>query len=124
MVRSRRQPVQQLPGSGQQPAQQLSSRAPQVSRSRALAPGRGSHAKWHMLTLPPPLQCVWTRSASGSLQSIGNVFPFTERSRFAYLENNHNSLLGGRALGWSVLGVGAGGKWHARQPQPVMGSAA
>lgn len=57
-----------------------------------------------MLTLPLPLQCVWTRSASGSLQSIGNIFPFTERSRFAYLENNHNSLLGGRGLGWSLLG--------------------
>lgn len=59
---------------------------------RRPAPGpRGNQLKhhWH-----PPVQCVWTRSASGSLQSVGNIFPFTESSRFAYLENNHNSLLG------------------------------
>ncbi len=66
--------------------------------------------------LPPAAspQCVWTRSASGSLQSVGNIFPFTKASRFAYLQGSHQSLLGEPAA-WPAMHLGYCGE-QARLP--------
>lgn len=40
-----------------------------------------------------PGQIVWTRSGTGALHVLGETFPFTAGSRFAYLDSNHNSVL-------------------------------
>lgn len=37
---------------------------------------------------------MWTRSGSGALRELGETFPWSPASRFAYLESNHNSVLG------------------------------
>lgn len=42
---------------------------------------------------PHYVQIVWTRSGTGALHVLGETFPFTAASRFAYLYSNHNSVL-------------------------------
>lgn len=37
---------------------------------------------------------VWTRSGTGALRELGETFPWSSASRFAYLVPNHNSVLG------------------------------
>jgi molybdenum cofactor sulfurtransferase len=39
---------------------------------------------------------VFTRSATGALKLVGETFPWKEGSTFAYLRENHNSVLGMR----------------------------
>ncbi len=41
-----------------------------------------------------PLQLVFTRSATGALQLIGEMFPWSGGSQYAYLRSNHKSVLG------------------------------
>lgn len=43
--------------------------------------------------LPHAPQVVWTRSGTGALHILGETFPFTSGSRYAYLDSNHNSVL-------------------------------
>lgn len=43
---------------------------------------------------PEKYVLVFTRSATGGLQAIGESFPWTEQSRMAYLRSNHNSVVG------------------------------
>jgi hypothetical protein len=43
---------------------------------------------------PSMYQLIWTRSATGALHLLGEAFPWTEDSVFAYLTSNHNSVLG------------------------------
>ncbi|PRW20464.1 Molybdenum cofactor sulfurase [Chlorella sorokiniana] len=43
---------------------------------------------------PSIYDIVWTRSGTGALHILGETFPFTPGSRFAYLDSNHNSVLG------------------------------
>ncbi len=42
-------------------------------------------------------QVVWTRSGSGALRELGETFPWSPSSRFAYLTSNHNR--------WGVAGA-------------------
>lgn len=46
---------------------------------------------------PEEYMVVFTRSATGALNLLGEAFPFTDQSRFLYLEANHNSVLGVRS---------------------------
>jgi molybdenum cofactor sulfurtransferase len=39
-------------------------------------------------------ELVFVRSATGALQALGESFPWTRDSHFAYLVSNHNSVLG------------------------------
>lgn len=41
-----------------------------------------------------PLQLVFTRSATGALQLIGEMFPWSSSSTYAYARSNHKSVLG------------------------------
>lgn len=43
------------------------------------------------------VQLVFTRSATGALQLVGEMFPWSAGSQYAYLQGNHKSVLG--ALG-------------------------
>ena len=45
---------------------------------------------------PNEYQVVFTRSATGALQIVGETFPWSQGSIFAYLRENHNSVLGMR----------------------------
>lgn len=45
---------------------------------------------------PAEYQCVFTRGATASLKMVGETFPWSSRSRFVYLRENHNSVLGQR----------------------------
>ena len=46
---------------------------------------------------PDEYMVVFTRSATGALNLLGEAFPFTDQSQFVYLEANHNSVLGVRS---------------------------
>ena len=39
---------------------------------------------------------VFTRSATGALKLVGETYPWSSSSTFAYLRENHNSVLGMR----------------------------
>lgn len=39
-------------------------------------------------------QVVWTRSGTGALRELGETFPWSPASRFAYLVSNHNRCAG------------------------------
>eukprot|EP00798_Chlamydomonas_sp_ICE-L_P024132 gene24132-9714_t len=43
---------------------------------------------------PAQYQVVFTRSATGALKMVGETFPWDEGSKFRYLRENHNSVLG------------------------------
>ncbi|KAL4427707.1 hypothetical protein ABPG75_001796 [Micractinium tetrahymenae] len=43
---------------------------------------------------PEVYDVVWTRSGTGALRELGETFPWSLASRFAYLVSNHNSVLG------------------------------
>lgn len=43
---------------------------------------------------PQQYTLIFTRSATGGLQALGELFPWSPSSRFAYLVSNHNSVLG------------------------------
>jgi molybdenum cofactor sulfurtransferase len=45
---------------------------------------------------PAEYQVVFTRSATGALKLVGETFPWSRASTFAYLRENHNSVLGMR----------------------------
>mmetsp|Transcript_43773 Transcript_43773/g.109837 ORF Transcript_43773/g.109837 Transcript_43773/m.109837 type:complete len:691 (-) Transcript_43773:128-2200(-) len=45
---------------------------------------------------PAEYQCVFTRGATASLKMVGEMFPWSQRSKFVYLRENHNSVLGQR----------------------------
>lgn len=45
------------------------------------------------------LQLVFTRSGTGALHMLGEIFPFTPASTFRFLTSNHNSLLGACSAG-------------------------
>ena len=46
--------------------------------------------------MPWAPQLVFTRSGTGALHTVGETFPWSRRSRFAFLTSNHNSVLGVR----------------------------
>eukprot|EP00890_Picochlorum_soloecismus_P005965 jgi/Picsp_1/636/NSC_00632-R1_molybdenum cofactor sulfurase len=46
---------------------------------------------------PEEYQVVFSRSATGALQMLGESFPWSEGGSFAYLVSNHNSVLGIRS---------------------------
>lgn len=76
----------------------------------------------------PPLPCpspqlVFTRSATGALQLIGEMFPWGPASQYAYLRSNHKSVLG--ALGrWAQACRPVGAQPARRCPKEVPGSLA
>lgn len=51
----------------------------------------------HFKADPEEYMVVFTRSATGALTLLGESFPFTKDSRYAYTVSNHNSVLGVRA---------------------------
>mmetsp|Transcript_24514 Transcript_24514/g.58276 ORF Transcript_24514/g.58276 Transcript_24514/m.58276 type:complete len:692 (-) Transcript_24514:359-2434(-) len=50
----------------------------------------------HFNADPAEYQCVFTRGATASLKLVGETFPWSDKSRFVYLRENHNSVLGQR----------------------------
>eukprot|EP00192_Tetraselmis_astigmatica_P006998 CAMPEP_0117665662 /NCGR_PEP_ID=MMETSP0804-20121206/9940_1 /TAXON_ID=1074897 /ORGANISM="Tetraselmis astigmatica, Strain CCMP880" /LENGTH=786 /DNA_ID=CAMNT_0005473111 /DNA_START=68 /DNA_END=2428 /DNA_ORIENTATION=- len=50
----------------------------------------------HFNADPAEYQCVFTRGATASLKMVGETFPWSPASRFVYLRENHNSVLGQR----------------------------
>mmetsp|Transcript_19003 Transcript_19003/g.53201 ORF Transcript_19003/g.53201 Transcript_19003/m.53201 type:complete len:843 (+) Transcript_19003:23-2551(+) len=48
----------------------------------------------HFNADPADWQLVFTRSATGALQLVGETFPWSGSSMFRYLRTNHNSVLG------------------------------
>lgn len=60
------------------------------------------------------VQIVWTRSGTGALHVLGETFPFTAASRFAYLYSNHNSVLVSRGRRRQLHSVGM--RASAQQP--------
>ncbi|KAF5842717.1 pyridoxal phosphate-dependent transferase [Dunaliella salina] len=48
----------------------------------------------HFNADPADWQLVFTRSATGALQLVGETFPWSASSMFRYLRTNHNSVLG------------------------------
>lgn len=76
----------------------------------AVLPARGCKPpQCHMPV--PPLQLVFTRSATGALQLIGEMFPWSGGSQYAYLRSNHKSVLGEARLCCGGRGIW-GGRLH------------
>eukprot|EP00878_Enallax_costatus_P013939 GHUV01014576.1.p1 GENE.GHUV01014576.1~~GHUV01014576.1.p1 ORF type:complete len:479 (+),score=157.31 GHUV01014576.1:163-1437(+) len=57
---------------------------------------------------PAEYQVVFTRSTTGALKLVGETFPWSKSSTFAYLRENHNSVLGMREYA-----LEAGGQFKA-----------
>lgn len=57
---------------------------------------------------PAEYQIVFTRSATEALKIVGETYPWGPRSEFAYLRENHNSVLGVREYA-----MAKGGRFHA-----------
>eukprot|EP00201_Polytomella_parva_P019889 CAMPEP_0175045484 /NCGR_PEP_ID=MMETSP0052_2-20121109/4452_1 /TAXON_ID=51329 ORGANISM="Polytomella parva, Strain SAG 63-3" /NCGR_SAMPLE_ID=MMETSP0052_2 /ASSEMBLY_ACC=CAM_ASM_000194 /LENGTH=457 /DNA_ID=CAMNT_0016309027 /DNA_START=682 /DNA_END=2052 /DNA_ORIENTATION=- len=57
---------------------------------------------------PREYQLVFTRSATGALQLVGETFPWSAKSVYRYLRENHNSVLGVREYA-----LQAGGAYEA-----------
>ncbi|KAI8471501.1 MAG: pyridoxal phosphate-dependent transferase [Monoraphidium minutum] len=68
--------------------------------SSALAGERVEAARDAVLSFfnadPAEYQVVFTRSATDALKTVGETFPWGPGSEFAYLQENHNSVLGVR----------------------------
>lgn len=72
---------------------------------------------------PAEYSVVFTRSATEALKIVGETFPWGGASEFAYLRENHNSVLGvreyataggGRWVAARALGSGVGGWGRGR----------
>ena len=56
--------------------------------------------------------CIFTQNASGALKIVGECYPFSEKSFFLLLSDNHNSVNGIREY---ATNRGAGFKYHSIQ---------
>ena len=54
----------------------------------------GVHALWSLQIIVCVLQVIFTKSATTALKIIGETYPWSEKSLFRYLRENHNSVLG------------------------------
>jgi hypothetical protein len=61
---------------------------------------------------PAEYQVVFTRSATGALKLVGETFPWAPGSTFAYLRENHNSVLGMREYALEAGGHFQVGRWR------------
>ncbi|CAG9464717.1 unnamed protein product [Pedinophyceae sp. YPF-701] len=78
------------------PSSALSSRLIEEARDRVLKHFNASPVDYHV---------VFTKSATGALKTVGEAFPWTDKSEYVYLRENHNSVLGVREFALQKQGT-------------------